>query len=92
MGGGVHQAAAVNVHEEAEVTEEISTEDGVCDIRDDEHPTEGAAQAQVQGEGTFTKCRDSRAVDCLEGNACRGTGTGQVRGRRNDTHLRSSVH
>ncbi len=43
--------------------QEISTEYGLLDISNDEHPSEGAAQAKGEGKGTDPKGRNCRAID-----------------------------
>ena len=71
VSGGIHQLAAVNIHNELEMAEEVRAKNSMRDIRYHEHPMERAAEAQVQGEGTLTKCRNTRVVNDLESDTSR---------------------
>ena len=54
--GGVDQLAVVNIHQELEMAEEICTKNSMHNICDNNHLTEDASEAQVQGERTLLKC------------------------------------
>ncbi len=63
VSGRVRKRAVLHVNEKAKVGQEISTEYGLLDISNDEHPSEGAAQAKGEGKGTDPKRRNCRAID-----------------------------
>ena len=73
------------------MAQEVSSEDGVLHVRNDERPSEGSTEAQVQAEGVHTISRDGRLVSSLQGGPCGGGGT-VTTGGRNDAHLGTGVH
>ena len=73
------------------MTEEIGTEDGMSDVRDEENPSESPPESQVEGAGCGTEGRNARVVDRLEWWTCREGGTGQL-GNWQDTDFSSGVH
>ena len=49
------------------MAQEVSSEDGVLHVRNDERPSEGSTEAQVQAEGVHTISRNGRLVSSLQG-------------------------
>ena len=73
------------------MAQEVSSEDGVLHVCNNEGPSEGSTEAQVQAEGMHTISRDRRLVSSLQGGSCGGGGA-VTTGGRNDTHLSTGVH
>ena len=46
-----------HIHQEIKMTEEIGTEDGMSDIRDEKDLSEGLPESQVEGAGCGTEGR-----------------------------------
>ena len=76
LGEGVDKAAPGHVHQKIEMTEEISTKDGVSDICDEKIPSKGLPESQVEGVGCCTEGHNAGIVDRLGWRTCREGGTG----------------
>ena len=63
LSGRVGECAVLHVSKKSKVRQEISTKYGLFDIGNDEHPPEGEAQANSEGNGTDHKGRNCRAID-----------------------------
>ena len=66
-----------HIHQEIKTTEEIGTEDGMSDVRNEKNPSEGLPESQVEGAGCGTEGRNAGVVDRLKWWTCREGGTGQ---------------
>ena len=62
----VAESAVVHIHVQAEMVEEVSTQNRLLDIRHNENPPKGPAKAQVQREGSNAECRNRGPIDSLQ--------------------------
>ena len=52
--GSTGEAVMAHVDQETKVAQEVSSNDGTFDVSNDKHPTECAAQSQIQCEGSLS--------------------------------------
>ena len=71
----VYEAAFTHVDHQTEVLQEISADDCVGNVGNNENPAEGASKAEIQGEGPSTIGTDGGTVDGLKSE---GVGGGSV--------------
>ena len=91
LGESVNQATVLDINQQVGMAQEVSSQDGVLHIRNNEGPLEGPTESQVQAEGTYTMGRDGGLVGSLQGGSCGGIGTATTR-ERNNTHLGTCIH
>ena len=58
LGDTVNQAMVIDINQQVEMAQEVSFQEGVLHVRDNEGPLEGPTESQVQAEGTNTVGRD----------------------------------
>ena len=59
----ISQPTVLHVHEETEMVQEVSPNDGLFYLSEEEDPLKHATEADVEREGTLTKGRDGSTVD-----------------------------
>lgn len=62
----VGERAVSHIDKKSEMVQEISAQNWLFDVCNDEHPSEGAAQAKGEGEGASPKGRDRGAIDRMQ--------------------------
>ena len=91
LGDSVNQATVIDINQQVEMAQEVSSQDGVLHVRDNEGPLEGLTESQVQAEGAYTVGRNRGLVESLQGGSCGGIGTATT-GGRNNAHLGTCIH
>ena len=91
LGDSVNQATVININQQVEMAQEVSSQDKVLHIHDNEGPLKGPTESQVQAEGAYTVGHDGGLVGSLQGGSCGGIGTATT-GGRNNTHLSTCIY
>ena len=91
LGNCIQETGTLHIHQQSKVVEEVSSYDGVPNICNDENPSKGPAESQVEGERLSAKGCDGGPVHCLQVKIVSSTWTCGVRAW-DDTHFRSGVH
>ena len=91
LGDSVNQATVINLNQQVEMAQEVSSQDKVLHVHDNEGPLEGLTESQVQAEGAYTVGHDGGLVGSLQGGSCGGIGT-TTTGGRNNAHLGTCIH
>ena len=91
LGDSVNQATVIDINQQVEMAQEVSSQDGVLRVHNNEGPLEGMTESQVQAEGLYTVGRDRGLVGSLQGGSCERIGTATT-GRRNNAHLGTCIH
>ena len=81
LGDSVNQATVIDINQQVEMAQEVSSQDGVLHVRDNEGPLEKLMESQVQAEGAKTVGRDGGLVCSLQGGSCGGISTVTTGGR-----------
>ena len=62
----VNEFALFEVNHESIVSEEVSTEDGLLNISNDEYPGQRPSKTEVKSEGALAVCRYGSIIYCCE--------------------------
>ena len=89
--GRVAESAMPHVYCQAKVVQKVCTQNGLFDIGTNEYPPEGAAQPNVESAGAYTKGRNLRTVNSLQGESTWRTGAFNV-GRGNNADLSTCIN